>query len=306
MELNQKKLYQCKGIKVDDQGKVSLVFGTMNVIDHDGDVTLPGAIGEPQKVRMSAYNHSSWGNALPVGKGIVYEKGDDMLYEGQFFLNTVIGKETYETVKAMEDLQEYSYGFDIKEASYGQFGPDNRDVRFLKGLKIFEVSPVLLGAGIDTRTLAIKEQGKASVDAQISAHIARVYGEAAAKKLAALIQDELVLNGTGGSIDNLGTIDVTGTKSKTYAEHAELLLAAVEDFVKRSQSIADLRAEKGKDPASEQNHGRLLDIAKALTDAADGLLAFTMDDDKEANQQAALLLEEHDTRELMRGSTSGT
>ena len=95
-----------------EKGEVEAVFSTFNVIDHDGDVTLPGAIGDPQKVRMSAYNHSSWDNALPAGKGIVYEKGDEMIFEGRFFMTTENGKDTYETVKAMEDLLR-AYG--IKE-----------------------------------------------------------------------------------------------------------------------------------------------------------------------------------------------
>lgn len=334
-----RKLFQCKDVKIDDEGKITLVFGTMNVIDHDNDVTLPGAIGEPQKVRMSAYNHSSWGNALPVGKGVAYEKGDDMIFEGRFFMTTENGKETHATVKEMGDLQEYSYGFDILEAGWGKF--EDKDVRFLKGLKIYEVSPVLLGAGIDTRTLAVKGQGggddetytrmlrrysKAAMD-QIDRVILGEEGKAAMAKIESLIQDDLILNGTGGGIDDLGTIDVgeintrhligdlsivdakgnrihdlpEGAKSKTYAEHAELLLQAVEDFVKRSQSIADLRAEKGKDPASDQNKGRLIDIAKALTEAADGLLDFTMDEDAEVATEAALLLEQHDTRNLIRG-----
>lgn len=285
----EKKLYQCTGIKADAQGKISLVFGTMNVIDHDGDVTIPGAIGDPQKVRMSAYNHSSWGESLPVGKGIIYEKGDDMLFDGQFFLNTAAGKETYETVKSMEDLQEYSYGFDITEAGFGQFGPDDQEVRFLKGLKVYEVSPVLLGAGLNTRTLAIKGQSVFQDDPLVR-EVQRQYGKALFDKI-----DDEIMNGTEGD------------ESKTYAEHAEMLLSQVEDFVKRSQSIADLRAEKGKDKSSDQNKGRLIDIAKALTEAADGLLDFATDhdEDTEVAKQVALLLEEHDTRQLI-GVHSGT
>lgn len=251
MEVNKQKLYQAKGIKVDEEGKIKLVFGTMNVIDHDGDVTIPGAIGTPQKVRMSAYNHSSWGDALPIGKGVVYESGDEMIFEGGFFLNTTMGKDTHAIVKEMGDLQEYSYGFDIMEASFGQF--EEQDVRFLKGLKIYEVSPVMLGAGIDTRTLAIKD-----------------------KK------------------------DTEGDNSKTFTMHSEDVLEQVEDFVKRAQTIAGLRTENGNEPCAEKNKGNLLDIAKALTDAADILLDLTSDPDDEVAKEAALLLEEHDTRQLLR------
>ena len=316
-ELQLKKVYRCKGYKVDDRGKIKLVFGTMGVIDHDGDVTLPGAIGEAQKTRMSAYNHSSWGAAKPVGRGVIYESEKDMVYEGGFFMKTIDGLDTYETVKAMGDLQEYSYGFDILKASFGKF--EDKEVRFLEELKIYEVSPVLLGAGIDTRTLAVKGQGGSSEEEDVHARAVRLYSAAAMKRIDKLIlgsgedtlTDEQILNGTLGlkAFDKAGnTVHVPeDAKSKTYAEHAEILLQAVEDFVKRSQSIADLREEKGKDSSSEQNHGRLLDIVEALNKAVSGLLDFVGDDeDEEANQQAALLLEEHDTRELLRGSTSGT
>lgn len=146
-----------RGLKVTDadQGEVSVLFATLNVIDHDGDVTMPGAFKQGQEVRISAYNHASWGpGALPVGKGAIREEGEKAIFDGQFFLNTLAGRDTFETVKAMGDLQEWSYGYDILDASPGQ--QDGQDVQFLKGMDVFEVSPVLLGAGIDTRTLSAK------------------------------------------------------------------------------------------------------------------------------------------------------
>lgn len=149
-------------LKQEEEGQFSAVFATLNVIDKDGDVIVPGAIRDGQKVRISAYNHSSWGHALPVGKGVVTEQGEELVVDGQFFLDTSAGSETYKTVKNLEDLTEYSFGFDITDSEPGDM--DGNRVQYLKGLNIYEVSPVLLGAGINTRTVDIKQsENKAAI-----------------------------------------------------------------------------------------------------------------------------------------------
>lgn len=150
------------------QGQVQAVFSTLNVVDHDGDVTLPGAFGN-QNVRISAYNHTSWAGALPVGKGTISEVGDEAILNGQFFMNIPAARDTFLTVKALDDpAMEWSYGYDVLERSQGKWPQDDangEDVQFLKKLKVFEVSPVLLGAGIDTRTLAAKSGARRSAKA---------------------------------------------------------------------------------------------------------------------------------------------
>ena len=144
----------------DQTGEFSAVFATMNVIDHDGDVTLPGAFKDGQNVRIASWGHK-W-NELPVGRGVIHADDEKAWVDGAFFLDTDAGMEHYKTVKALGDLQEWSYGFDILERSFGKF--QEKDVQFLKGLDVFEVSPVLLGAGIGTQTTAIKGAGSASSD----------------------------------------------------------------------------------------------------------------------------------------------
>lgn len=145
-------------IKDAAKGTVRAVFSTFDVVDHDDDVTAPGAIEDGAPVRISAYGHASWGGALPVGKGVVRIEGREAILEGQFFLDTTHGRDTFETVKQLSEdgLQEWSYGFDVLDAE--PIEHDGKRVRLLKRLKVHEVSPVLLGAGIDTRTLAVKGQ----------------------------------------------------------------------------------------------------------------------------------------------------
>lgn len=141
-------------IKDADKGEVAAVFATLDVVDLDGDVVLPGAFEDGAKVKISAYGHRSWMGALPVGKGLIREVGKEALLEGQFFMDTVAGADTFRVVKALEDEQEWSFGFDAIKYSFGE--RDGAPVRFLEQLKTWEVSPVLLGAGIDTRTIGAK------------------------------------------------------------------------------------------------------------------------------------------------------
>jgi HK97 family phage prohead protease len=140
-------------IKANGQpGEFRAVFSTFNVIDHDGDVTLPGAFKDNAAVRISYWGHR-WQD-LPVGRGVIHQDEKQAWVDGVFFLETQAGKETYLTVKGLGDLQEWSYGYDILNSELGK--QDGQDVRFLKALEVPEVSPVLLGAGIDTRTEEIK------------------------------------------------------------------------------------------------------------------------------------------------------
>jgi hypothetical protein len=164
-------------IKDAEKGEVEAVFATFGVKDKDGDVTLPGAFEDGAEVLISAYGHSSWGGHLPVGKGAIKTTATDARLVGKFFLNTVAGREHFSVIKELGASQEWSYGFDVKGT--GEVTPEMEQQgvhRVLTALKVHEVSPVLLGAGIDTRTVDVKSEGEAA---------ARAAAEAAAAKAAA-------------------------------------------------------------------------------------------------------------------------
>lgn len=141
-------------LKAETEGSVKAVFSTLNVIDKDGDVTLPGAFSE-ERVNIAAWGHN-WGD-LPSGDGVIKEQGEEAIFEGAFYLGTPQGDATYQTLKQRYErgfTQEWSYGFSVEESDFGTF--QGKDVRFLKKLKVYEVSPVLVGAGEGTRTLGMK------------------------------------------------------------------------------------------------------------------------------------------------------
>lgn len=142
-----------------DAGEVEAVFATLNVIDYDGDVTLAGAFGS-QPVIIEPWNHNY--QAPPVGKGIISESENDARLKGRFFTDTASGLEHYRVVKNLAEQQEWSYTFQVLDAEPGKF--DGQDVTFLKRLEVIGVSPVTRGAGIATRTVAIKRADKDASD----------------------------------------------------------------------------------------------------------------------------------------------
>lgn len=95
-----------------------------------------------------------------------------------------------------------------------------------------------------------------------------------------------VLMGAGidTGTDTIKSKESEGAESKTYHDHAEIVMASVADFVKRSQSIADLRQEDGKEPVSEKNREKLKALSADMRKAADEIdriLSTSEEDDEE-------------------------
>lgn len=140
-------------VKSTDKGTATAIFSRFGgPPDSDGDITEPSAFTHGQKVPVSAYNHGSWASALPVGIATIRVLPDRAEADIEFFLDTSGGRDTFNTVKALGPLTQYSYGYDVKRSTPGQW--NGRPVRILQKLALHEVSPVLVGAGRDTRTVA--------------------------------------------------------------------------------------------------------------------------------------------------------
>lgn len=174
-------------VKDEDQGLVTARFATLGVVDNDGDLIEPGAFGA-QRVKVSAYNHGSWEGALPVGIGTTRESGNAAVADLKFFMETNHGRDHFEVVKGVGDLMEWSFGFDVKRSR-----PPNSDERrkgvkrVLQGLQVFEVSPVLRGSGVGTRTLSAKCDACAAKAGQGTGPSRADTEAEAAKRLAALL-----------------------------------------------------------------------------------------------------------------------
>ena len=141
------------------EGTFEAVIATMNVIDSDMDLTEPGAFGV-QNVILSQYNHGSWGygeKALPIGVGVISESGNDAIIKGEFDMSDPVAVKTYEKIKYLKAkgrVQEWSYSLPEIESEWRDV--EGGRIRILKKIKVNEVSPVLMGAGVNTRLLDIK------------------------------------------------------------------------------------------------------------------------------------------------------
>ena len=140
----------------DGKGYLKAVFATLDVVDKDFDIVHKGAIGK-QDVVISAYQHQSWKGALPLGKGSVYEMGNKAFFEGHFHHMTEDSRDTYNWLKYAPEMAEFSWGFTVKKYDFS----DTDDGWFVMNIyeaKVFEVSPVLVGAGIDTGVVEMKSR----------------------------------------------------------------------------------------------------------------------------------------------------
>lgn len=145
------------GLTATPDGKITAVIATTGVVDRDGDVIAPGAIPSGISVPVSAYGHTSWSGALPVGRGTIREVGSRVMFEGRLFMDTVAGAETYRVLTHLAELAEWSFGF-VPVAWHPERRDDGSLVRVLDRLEVFEVSPVLVGAGIGTGTVALAQR----------------------------------------------------------------------------------------------------------------------------------------------------
>lgn len=148
-------------------GRVVAVFSTLGQIDKDQDVTLAGAFGEQEVTVVPAHN---WGS-VPLGKGAIREVGDEAHADLQFNLESATAQEWYSALRfdmeqGKSPLQEWSYGFTVEESEFGDH--EGQRVRFLKRMKVHEVSPVLVGAGNNTRTLTVKSAHGQTLAEQIA------------------------------------------------------------------------------------------------------------------------------------------
>ncbi|WP_101255009.1 HK97 family phage prohead protease [Streptomyces barkulensis] len=209
-------------------GTIEAVFATLGVRDHDGDIVQPGAIGSGQVI-ISDWNHSSWQGARPIGRGRIYVDGNKARLSGRLFLDTAAGREAHAMLKGLGDLAEFSWSLDSIESHMGQ-DAQGRPTRFITGVKVREVSPVIQAASIGTGLLALKGRGstraelaaiKARLDLEELAEIAErneraLHCEAVQAELLDVHEDMLRRDGVGYSRD-LDSLVPDGTKDAARA-----------------------------------------------------------------------------------------
>ena len=163
----------------DVAGEVTSVFATMDVVDHQDEVMLPKSIGD-QRVLMSAYGHGSWGGMssgaglMPIGKGRIFERGNEAVFSGRMDVADPDVMKTFKRMQFLGDQQEWSFSLDDVKSTKG--ARDGKAVGLISSVKVHEVSPVFQGAGVNTRLLAAK-----SADPDLQGEIARLTADVDAK-----------------------------------------------------------------------------------------------------------------------------
>ena len=142
---------EVKSLGEDGAGKA--VFATLNIVDKDGDITIPGAFTE-QTVKLVGGHDWQKPN---IGYAKIREEGDKAVADFQFYLDMPSAKEWYTAVKKNFEAgvpQEYSYGFHVTEDAMTK--KDGHKIRELRKVDVFEVSFVMSGAGTGTETVELK------------------------------------------------------------------------------------------------------------------------------------------------------
>lgn len=144
-------------VKDAEKGLVEAIIATLGVVDKDEDIIRADAIPDGAKVSMSAYGHDAVYGDAPAGKGALNVDGNKLVFTGRMFLATTRGRDTFEVLKEMGADQQWSFGFRILGWEVPSEAEKKQGARrILTKLDAFEVSPVIIGAGVGTRTVGVK------------------------------------------------------------------------------------------------------------------------------------------------------
>lgn len=263
MKLVDKKEYRAKDILSFDEeaGTVEAVFSVFNEVDSDGDVVLPQSIrsGYGNKGVAMVWGHD-WKNI--IGKGKIVQDDDKAVFKGSFNLNTNAGREAYETVKAMADLQQWSFGFEVLDSEVGMFqkdGGEEKEVRYLKDLKVWEVSPVMVGANQNTSTVSLKNLEENETANEIE-------------------------NGTDNS--NNEVKEVPKNVGLRFTDEVDNVLITMTALLKRAKELTALRLGKEKTLSTESAEAleSLKDALQDMHQDIDTLLSIGVDNDVLENE----------------------
>tara|TARA_R110000751_G_scaffold6308_3_gene27079 strand:- start:151 stop:1053 length:903 start_codon:yes stop_codon:yes gene_type:complete len=228
-----------------DTKYLEAVFSLFDSIDSDNDVTKAGALRSGytgNKVPL-VWNHD-WSKV--IGRGVIESDNQKAVFKG-YFLNTEAGKEAYETVKAMQDMQQFSYGFQVLKADKGTHINSKGEevpVRVLEDVKVWEVSPVLVGAQQNSFVQALKSGLDTMEDETTEAEAELT--EAEAEVIIDPIVEKISSNNTDASISK----DLP-QQGKRLGDHAVTSLEEIKAFTERIEDLALLRNSEKKTLSSK-------------------------------------------------------
>ena len=236
-----------------DTRYIEAVFSLFDTIDSDNDVTKANSLRSGytgNKVPL-VWNHD-WSKV--IGRGIIETDNQKAVFKG-YFLNTEAGKEAYETVKAMQDMQQFSYGFQVLKSSKGTHIDSKGEevpVRVLEDVKVWEVSPVLVGAQQNSFVQALKSGLQTFDDVDTEFEEVKQddeeskYGKCTYEKdgKCAKEKDLKISSATDASISS-------SQQGMRLGEHAVTSLEELKAFTERIEDLALLRNSEKKTLSSK-------------------------------------------------------
>jgi len=237
-----------------DTRYIEAVFSLFDTIDSDNDVTKANSLRSGytgNKVPL-VWNHD-WSKV--IGRGIIETDNQKAVFKG-YFLNTEAGKEAYETVKAMQDMQQFSYGFQVLKSSKGTHIDSKGEevpVRMLEDVKVWEVSPVLVGSQQNSFVQALKSglQTYDDVDTEFEEvkqeDEESKYGKCTYEKdgKCAKEKDLKISSETDASVSK------SSQQGMRLGEHAVASLEELKAFTERIEDLALLRNSEKKTLSSK-------------------------------------------------------
>jgi len=265
----------------DDSGQVEAVFSLFNSLDSDGDVVVPGAVKSGFKNNQvpMVWSHK-WD--MPIGKGTIAQDDDKAVFKGEFFMDTESGKEAYNLVKNMGDMQQWSFGYKVNDSEYAKADDNSTNARYLKDLTVYEVSPVLVGANQDTYTLAIKSntellkeitEQKSEIQEEESTSCAccsdkKSYEDEEQEMKSCKYHEGgpcVKMEEDKKEMKSEEDLEIS-EGSKPFSDEVKDVLAALDDLVARAKAIAMLRDEDGRKLGVKATEA-LRSVADDLNDA---------------------------------------
>ena len=235
-----------------DTRYIEAVFSLFDTIDSDNDVTKSNALRSGytgNKVPL-VWNHD-WSKV--IGRGIIETDNQKAVFKG-YFLNTEAGKEAYETVKAMQDMQQFSYGFQVMKSSKGTHIDSKGEevpVRVLEDVKVWEVSPVLVGAQQNSFVQALKS-GLESFDEEIDTPDEQEPEDEKYKKCSYGKDGKCAKEkGLEISSETDASVSKSSQQGMRLGEHAVTSLEELKAFTERIEDLASLRNSEKKTLSSK-------------------------------------------------------
>ena len=236
-----------------DTRYIEAVFSLFDTIDSDNDVTKANSLRSGytgNKVPL-VWNHD-WSKV--IGRGVIETDNQKAVFKG-YFLNTEAGKEAYETVKAMQDMQQFSYGFQVMKSTKGTHIDSKGEevpVRVLEDVKVWEVSPVLVGAQQNSFVQALKSGLQTFDDVDTEFEEVKQddeeskYGKCTYEKdgKCAKEKDLKISSATDASISS-------SQQGMRLGEHAVTSLEELKAFTERIEDLALLRNSEKKTLSSK-------------------------------------------------------